>query len=555
MPEELVPPVVAVVVTNDPGPWLEECLASLVAEDYLSLSVLVIDAASTEPLAARVARVAPEAYYHRLEENRGFGPSANVVTRLVEGSTHFLFCHDDVVLEPDCVRRMVEEAFRSNAGIVAPKLVDYDEPDLILQLGLSVDRFGAPVRRVGHREFDQAQHDEVREVFAAPGGCTLVRSDLFVALGGFDEQISMFGEDVDLCWRAHLAGARVVIVPLAAARHLEAAASRRRPFPDARALQWRHELRAVLKNYGAPRRVVTVVELVILSVAEIAYFVALGRRARARQVVDAWRWNLAPERGLRAARAGAMPRGGSPDRTAQQFHDPSIGAHHPPPRADHRAVRRAPREAPRPRAVRRELAHVRAPAGPAHLRGCSRPSAAIVVVLLIGSRSLIVGHLPVVGDLLPLPSPTTLLGHYFGGFENAGLQSVGPSSPALLLLGLSGLRPRRLDRPRGQGRDRAGGHRRRGRCRASRTASRSVLGTAVGRGRVPLLAVGLGRPRAGTAARARRVRRDALSAAPAVSRLASRPLRRRRAEHGRAAAGECLGLGVCSWCCSAPSCR
>jgi GT2 family glycosyltransferase len=135
MPEEVVPPVVAVVVAHDPGPWFEACLVSLIDEDYPNLSVLVVDAASAEPLAPRVAAVTPDVFIHRLDENRGFGPSANVVTRLVEGSTHFLFCHDDVILEPDCLGRLVEEAFRQNAGIVGPKLVDPEEPDHILQLG------------------------------------------------------------------------------------------------------------------------------------------------------------------------------------------------------------------------------------------------------------------------------------------------------------------------------------------------------------------------------------------------------------------------------------
>ena len=437
MPEELVPPVVAVVVSEDPGPWLEECLASLVAQDYRKLSILVVDAASSEPLASRVAAVVPDAYFYRLEENLGFGPSANVVTRLVEGSTHFLFCHDDVVLEPDCVLRMVEEAFRSNAGIVAPKLVDYDEPDLILQLGLSVDRFGAPVRRVGHREFDQAQHDEVREVFAAPGGCTLVRSDLFIAIGGFDEQISMFGEDVDLCWRARLAGARVVVTPSAVARHLEASASRRRPMSNGRGLQWRHELRAVLKNYGPLRRWIAVAELAILSVIEIVYFLALGRRARARQVIDAWRWNFSAERNLRAARQQVRAARRLPDHVVCKLltRRSARATRHMLPLIEQYVERRAKVAT---EGVRRELAHV------AHRRdrrttGLLGTAVAVVLVLVIGSRSLIFGHLPLVGELLPLPGPATLLGHYFGGFENAGLQTPGPASPALLMLGLSGL--------------------------------------------------------------------------------------------------------------------
>ena len=258
MGEDQAPPVVGVVVTSNPGPWFEECLRDLVAQDYGNLSILVIDAGSDEPLASRVAAVAPDVYLHRLPTNAVLGPSANSVTEIVDGSTYYLFCHDDVMMAPDALRRLVEEAFRSNAGIVSPKLVDYDEPDRILQLGLGVDRFAAPVRRVDRLEFDQAQHDEARDVFAVPGACTLVRSDPLssLAIGGFDPEII---GDVRrghryLQRRARLAGLAfrpVAVVPQSIVRHLEATAARRRPLPESRALQWRHELRAVLaKNYG-----------------------------------------------------------------------------------------------------------------------------------------------------------------------------------------------------------------------------------------------------------------------------------------------------------------
>jgi GT2 family glycosyltransferase len=162
MSEDQAPPVVAVVVASDPGPWFEACLEGLAAQDYPNLSTLVVDAASATSLAPRVAAVAPGAYLRRVGESRGYGPSANIVMETVEGAALYLFCHDDVVLAPDAIRRMVEEAFRSNAGVVAPKLLDYEEPERLLQLGLGVDRFGAPVRRVERGEFDRAQHDAVR---------------------------------------------------------------------------------------------------------------------------------------------------------------------------------------------------------------------------------------------------------------------------------------------------------------------------------------------------------------------------------------------------------
>ena len=69
---------------------------------------------------------------------------------------------------------------------------------------------------------DQEQHDAVRDVFAVPGGATLIRADLFAAIGGYDDGIVGLGDDVDLCWRAHVVGARVLIAPAARVRHLEA---------------------------------------------------------------------------------------------------------------------------------------------------------------------------------------------------------------------------------------------------------------------------------------------------------------------------------------------
>ena len=77
--ETLAPPVVAVVVAHDPGPWFEETLASFAVQDYPELSVLVLDAGSREDLAARVAAVLPAAYVRRFEGNRGFGSTVNEV--------------------------------------------------------------------------------------------------------------------------------------------------------------------------------------------------------------------------------------------------------------------------------------------------------------------------------------------------------------------------------------------------------------------------------------------------------------------------------------------
>src|SRR5580704_3933610 len=127
--EASAPPVVAVVVTCNPGWWLEECLAALAGQDYPNLSVLVIDADSAEDPTGRVASVMPTAFVRHVRRRHGFATAANEVIGVVEGASHYLFCHDDVAPASSSVRLLVEEAFRSNAGVVAPKLTGWFHPD------------------------------------------------------------------------------------------------------------------------------------------------------------------------------------------------------------------------------------------------------------------------------------------------------------------------------------------------------------------------------------------------------------------------------------------
>ena len=209
-----VPAVVAVVVTTDPGPWLDEALTSLAAQDYEELSVLVLSTGEDDPgVLVRVARVLPDAFVRHLPGRPGYAAASNEALGMVEGAAFFLLLHDDVALDPDAVHKLVEESFRSNAGVVSPKFVHWDDPRVLLHVGMSCDKTGAVVDRITEGEVDHGQHDAVRDVFVAPGGCILVRADLFAELKGFDAGIVAMGEDLDLSWRSQVAGSRVVVAP------------------------------------------------------------------------------------------------------------------------------------------------------------------------------------------------------------------------------------------------------------------------------------------------------------------------------------------------------
>src|ERR1039458_6203979 len=307
--ESRAPAVVAVVVTTGPGPGLEATLASLLAQDYEEIRVLVGANGETEHVAARLSALAPKAFFRALDENKGFGAACNEAALMIEGSAFFLFCHDDVRLESDAIQQMVEAAFRTNAGIVSPKVVTYDDPMVLLHVGQTSDRFGVVEDRVELGEIDHGQQDLERDVFVAPGGVTLVRTDLFTTLRGFDPMITLLGEDLDLCWRAQVAGARIVVAPLAKVAHREpiakgerlvtAVGTRRASRQD---LQRRHQLLVVATGWGRRQVVWTLMMLFVIDTFEVALALASRDLDRAGAIAGSWRWLIKQRRGVRQRR-------------------------------------------------------------------------------------------------------------------------------------------------------------------------------------------------------------------------------------------------------------
>jgi GT2 family glycosyltransferase len=477
--ETMAPQVVAVIVTCDPGPWFIETLRAFAAQEYPELSVLVLDAGSAEDPTALVAAELPGAFVRLLGVNRGFGASANEALTMVEGASHLLFCHDDVAPAPDAVHQLIEESYRSNAGVVAPKLVSWDDPDRLLHVGMAVDKGGAVVDRVEPGEVDHGQHDAVRDVFLAPGGCTLVRADLFAELGGFDPDIFAMGEDLDLCWRAQVAGARVMVAPEARVRHHEVLASGRRQLPDSvlvdipvgevsegapvrhgrdhpgrhrtrrhlpavtlQSLQRRHELHAVLKSYGRFHLIRVLPQLMALASAEYLIARASGHRDRAAAVAHAWRWNFVRRRHIRAERVQVRAHRRLDDsevRRLQLHGSARLNAYIR--RAVNQGLKAAHLgaetdvgvgEAARDRAHRRRIR-----ADALSLRVAVW--AVVVVVLVFGTRQLLGSGFPYVGQLLPLPSAGTLLHRFFSGWQPSGVGTTDPTSPVTGILGVAGM--------------------------------------------------------------------------------------------------------------------
>jgi GT2 family glycosyltransferase len=428
---QAAPPVVAVVVAKDPGEWFDEVLGALAAQDYPNISVLVIDTGSDEMVAGRVATHLPDAYVRRLDDNPGYGPAANEALNLVEGAGFFCFMHDDVALEPATIRLLVEESYRSNAGILGPKLVEWDDPRRLLAVGVGVDKAGVQVPLVERGELDQEQHDAVRDVFMVPGACMLVRVDLFDALDGFDPEIPAYGEDLDLCWRAHVVGARVMVNPDTRARHRQAIAETQ-PDEERSRLLARHRLRTVMKSYGLLHLIRVVPQIAVITMATVISSLLTGHPGRARDAIGAWTWNLARLGDIRH-RSKYLDR-------IRLVPDAEVRFLQTRGSAQVRAVlrRRASDERfAAAAAVGRSVADTLA-AGPQ--RTALLAWAAVVAFLIVGGRELITDGVPAIGQLAPLPdSATDLFQTFTSGWRTIGLGTTAAAPTAFAGIAFAGI--------------------------------------------------------------------------------------------------------------------
>jgi GT2 family glycosyltransferase len=200
--------------------------------------VLVLDNASDDGSADAIAERFPEVELVREPENTGYAIGNNRLAERARGRYLCLLNSDTEV--PEGALEQLVEFLEANAcyAAVAPKLVGPDGavqrsckrfPGLGVALVYDMPWRTWPVlRRIDdryfYRDFDHL-HD--RDVDQPPGACFVVRRGLWQDLGGFDERLWLFYNDVDLCLRLYEAGTRIRYLASASIVHHEGASTTR----------------------------------------------------------------------------------------------------------------------------------------------------------------------------------------------------------------------------------------------------------------------------------------------------------------------------------------
>lgn len=426
------PPVVVAVVVHQPCPWLEEVVTSLASQDYPNLQTLFFVTASTASTVETeiIRHTLPAAVIRRVEGNPGYGPLMNEVGRLVEGeSGFFCFMHDDVALDSNAISSMIEEMFRSNAGVVGPKIVMWDDVSVLQSVGLGADRIGDISPIVEQGEKDQEQHDAVRDVFLVPSACMLVRADLFREIGGFSPDMPLFGEDLDFCWRTHLSGARVLVVPTARARHRKEMDATR-SIATMSALEARHRVRTVATLSGRIQLPVVLVQLLLMAIARLVIGVFNGTFRQAQTSLRASIAVVFDARYIIRRRAEVRPYRRVP---AAEIHD-----------LQSRGSARLWAFIRKRRSRVQEISGLTT-ANLANPKSRFVGATALIVFALIvfGSRGLIGSGVASVGEFLPMrsasESPTALISSVVSGWWQAGFGQASANPTGIVLLAIAGI--------------------------------------------------------------------------------------------------------------------
>ena len=223
-------PSTAVVILNWNGSeLLKKYLPSVIANTPAGVAdVIVADHGSTDDSLTVLKDGFPTVKTIFFDKNYGFADGYNRAIATLAGRYRYVvLLNSDVAVPAGWIEPLVDfmEA-HPEAGGCQPKILADRQRDTFEYAGASggfIDRHGYPYcrgRLFATCEQDNGQYDEPIEIFWATGACLMTRVDLYNTVGGLDAEFFAHMEEIDLCWRIHLAGFQIWAVPSSHVFHL-----------------------------------------------------------------------------------------------------------------------------------------------------------------------------------------------------------------------------------------------------------------------------------------------------------------------------------------------
>ncbi len=227
-------------------------LDSLQAQDWHDWRLYVVDNASPDASADLVsARADPRFILLRNRTNLGFAKAANQGLRAAAeaGGEFFILINNDTAFAPDFLRRLLAVRSRCGAGVLAPRIMRLEGPNLCCYAGGSFSD-GKVFRSVNHTDHDPAAGLAMRRVDFAPGCCLGISRCVLAKAGLFDESFFMYWEDTDFCMRLKKLGIPILYVSEPSLLHTGGASSGGEFSPEYMRLFYRSYAQLLRKHFG-----------------------------------------------------------------------------------------------------------------------------------------------------------------------------------------------------------------------------------------------------------------------------------------------------------------
>jgi GT2 family glycosyltransferase len=214
---------VSVIIPNWNGQrFLPVCLEALRHQSRGDHEVVLVDNASTDDSVAYTRAHYPEVRVECLPRNLGFAGGVNAGLRAARGE-YLALLNNDTEADPCWLEALVQALDADDEiGFAASKMVAFHDRGLLDGCGDALS-WHMLAHKIGAGERDAGRYETPRRVFGACAGAALYRRALFDTIGLFDEDFFAYYEDVDLCFRAQLAGFPCGYVPTAVVAHVGSA--------------------------------------------------------------------------------------------------------------------------------------------------------------------------------------------------------------------------------------------------------------------------------------------------------------------------------------------
>jgi GT2 family glycosyltransferase len=287
------PPEASVLIPCFNGArYLAPCLESLIKTIGVDFEIIIVDNASTDNTVEIVRRYT-QVRIIRNRRNVGFPIAINQGAAAARGK-FLAILNQDTEVEPNWLRELISVLKENpNAAICGPKILDQKNRTTVQQLGVMVDRFGFAI-------YINRINRDVSEVFMVSCTAMVIRHDVFDALQGLDEDYFMFEEDLDLCWRAHLTGYKIMVNSRSIVFHrggsaMEGGFPNKEEFKSSlarRYLSERNTLQTLLKNYETANIIKRVPAYLGMNIAEMVLFVFLRRMSGTAAYLKSFYYNV-----------------------------------------------------------------------------------------------------------------------------------------------------------------------------------------------------------------------------------------------------------------------